>query len=436
MESRANLVGDVMCGWNAYAELGYQVIERAEGPYIYDRDGKRYIDWNMGWGSLLLGHTPPEIDAAMREALEAGFGYQYESESTAKLAAKICDFTGADKVRFATTGTGSTMFACRVARQATGRRKMLKFEGHFHGMNESLYWGCDSGQPFRPLRDDGSVDPLPASAGLLAESPDDYLIVLPFNDPEALEAAFREHGEAIAGVILEPISLNVGCIRPDDGFLQLLRDLCTKHGSALIFDEMRTGFRVARGGAAELYGVEPDLRTYGKALGGGMPIAALAGKAAFMDQLGPLGKVGMGGTNNGRNFVVRGALAALEAMDQPGFYDQLGEANEYFVAGLRRVLDERKVPGYVEGYGGTIGLYLGTDERPRTHRDVRAGYDREYHGKVLQQTTEKGLFAFTLLLGSCPEVVVLSREHTREVMDETLSIFDDVLKANPYPAKG
>ncbi len=433
MTSRENLVGGVMCGWNAYAELSLRLIEKASGPYVWDPDGNQYIDWNMGWGSILLGHNPPEIREAVMKAFDKGFAFQYESVAIAKLASKICDFTGFDRVRLATTGSEVTQFAVRVARRATGRRIVVKFEGHFHGMAEPLYWGHDSSSDFKDQRADGSFGPVAASAGMIETDPSNNLLILPFNDPEALAKCFQAHGDSIAAVILEPISFNTGCIRPDDGFLEELRRITKEHGSLLIFDEMRTGFRVSRGGATEKYGVIPDLTTYGKALGGGMPISALAGKAEYMDLLGPVGDVSMGGTNNGRNFVVYGSLAALEVMDQDGFYENLEAKNDYFVKGMQDLLEEQNVPGYVEGYGGTIGFYMGSKERPRNYREVAKLHNREFQKKCLVSATKKGLFGFPFVMARCPEVVVLSTAHTTEVIDETLQRFRDVLKENPYP---
>lgn len=435
MTSREHLVGGVMCGWNAYAEISLRLVERAEGPYVWDPEGRQYIDWNMGWGSILLGHNPPEIQEAVQRTFTQGFAFQYESEAIARLATVICQYTGQDRVRLATTGSEVTQFAVRVARQATGRRKILKFEGHFHGMAEPLYWGHDTSSPLQDQRPDGSYGPIGASGGMIDSDPSDYLLVLPFNDPEALDRAFEAHGDDIAGVILEPISFNTGCIRPDDGFLQDLRERTRANGSLLIFDEMRTGYRVARGGAAEKYGVLPDLATYGKALGCGLPVSALAGKAEYMDLLGPVGPVSMGGTNNGRNFVVQGTLAAMDVLAEDRFYQELHTRNDAFVSGMRTLLADRGVPGYVEGYGGTIGIYLGSEERPRNYRDVTRLHDRPYQVRCLRAATEKGLFGFPFVMARCPEVVVLSRSHTQEILDETLDRFDAVLRENPYPGR-
>ena len=430
--SRDHLVGGVMCGWNAYAEIHLRLVAKAKGAHVWDPEGNEYIDWNMGWGSILLGHDPPEIEAAVKATFDEGFAFQYESEANAALASKICDFTGFDRVRLGTTGSGVTQFAVRVARAATGKKKVLKFEGHFHGMGEALYWGHDSGADFKEQREDGSFGPIPASAGMIEDDPSEHLLVLPFNDVEAMEKCFEAHEGDVAAVILEPISLNTGCIRPDDGFLQFLRDITTRNGAYLIYDEMRTGFRVARGGAAEKLGVRPDLATYGKALGCGMPISALAGTQEAMEHLGPVGGVSMGGTNNGRNFVVKGTLAALEALDAPGFYDELHAKNDRFVEGARKVLADNGVPAYVEGHGGTIGMYFGSEERPRNYREVARLHDKSYQSKVLKACTERGLFGFPFVMAKCPEVVVLSRAHSNEVIDETLSRFDDALKATPY----
>lgn len=434
--SRDHLVGGVTCGWNAYQETGALVVSRAAGPRLWDVDGREYLDWNMGWGSLLLGHTPEVIHEALRESMQLGFGFQYETEHGALLATELCRATGTDAVRFASTGAEVTMHAMRVARRATGRVTIVKFEGHFHGIQDFLLYGVDAGKKVGERRPDGTIPAIPGSSGMPDAMLEKDLRILPFNDLEALEQLFGREGDRIAGVILEPMAMNMGFIRPDTGYLEGLRALCTKHGCVLIFDEIRTGFRVARGGAIEATGVMPDLVCYGKALGCGMPVAALAGKKSFMDLISPTGDVEVSGTNTGRNFTVLGTLAALRALGAPGFYAELDRLTQRFVQGARRVLSDRSVPGYVEGQGGTIGLYLGIPERPRDFRQVITGLNRPYQVKCYRAAHyEHGLYGFLLPQADCPEALVMSILHTDDVLDETLNRFDDILKATPYSAK-
>lgn len=438
-ESRAardHLVGGVACSWNAYQETGACVVSRAAGPRLWDTDGREYIDWNMGWGSLLLGHTPGEIDAAMREAMTSGFSFQYETEAGARLATELCRATRTDAVRLASTGLEVTLHALRIARRATGRETVVKFEGHFHGIQDFLLYGVDAGRKLGAIREDGTCPPVPGSAGMPDQRMNEMLRILPFNDLSLVEKLFAREGERIAAIILEPMAMNMGFIRPDPGYLEGLRALCDRYGSLLIFDEIRTGFRVALGGAAEVTGVTPDLVCYGKALGCGMPISAIAGKRAVMDLLSPVGDVEAASTNTGRNFMVLGTLAALRTLSAPGFYDRLTKLNDRFVEGARRLLADRGIPGYVEGRGGTIGLYLGIPERPRDFRQVVSGLNRPYQVKCYRSAYhEKGLYGFLLPQADCPEALVISVTHTEEILDETLNRFDDILRATPYTEK-
>src|SRR6267142_937633 len=428
------LVGGVTSGWNSFCESGRTMVRRAEGALLTDVDGREYIDWIMGWGSLLLGHNPQSVFDAIQEAIQLGFGFQYETESHGQLAREICQaIPGAERVRLANTGSEATLHALRVAREVTRRRKIVKFEGHFHGLNDYLLYGVDCSPYLGPQLSDRSITPVHGSAGLPDEVLKELIIVLPFNDVNALQATFEKEGAEIAAVILEPIALNIGCIAPDEGFLQTLRDMCDGNGSLLIYDEVLTGFRVARGGAGELFGVAADLICLGKALGCGMPIAALAGKREYMEVLTPKGEVQMAGTNTGRHMTVLGALAALRTMGQPGFYDHIRSLNDRVVVGCRLLFERYSVPAYVEGYGGRIGVFLGTEKRPRDFRGVVQTWNRNFHVACYREAYyRKGLFGFLLPLGVCPEPITLSAAHTPELIDETLNRLEDILKAIPY----
>lgn len=428
------LVGGVTSGWNSFCESGRAVVRRADGALLYDVDGKEYIDWIMGWGSLLLGHKPQPVFEAIREAMELGFGFQYETEAHGELAKEICSVVpGAEKVRLANTGSEATLHALRVAREVTGRAKIVKFEGHFHGLNDYLLYGVDCSPYLGDALEGGAIRPVPGSEGLPDEALGPLIIVLQFNDPDALQATFERMGGEIAAVILEPIALNIGCVAPDPGLLKTLRDVCDAHGSLLIYDEVLTGFRVARGGAGELFGVTADLTCLGKALGCGMPVAALAGRREYMEVLTPKGEVQMAGTNTGRHMTVRGTLAAVRAMSQPGFYERLRSLNDRTVAGCRELFGRYGVPAYVEGYGGRIGVFLGIEERPRNFREVVEGWNRPFHVACYREAYyRKGLFGFLLPLGVCPEPITLSYAHTDELIDETLNRLEDILRTVPY----
>ena len=410
------------------------MVKRAEGARLIDVDGREYIDWIMGWGSLLLGHNPQSIFDAIQNAIQLGFGFQYETESHGQLAREICQAVpGAEKVRLANTGSEATLHALRVAREVTGRRKIVKFEGHFHGLNDYLLYGVDCSPFLGAQLADRSITPVGGSAGLPDEDLKELIIVLPFNDVDALQATFEKQGAEIAAIILEPIALNIGCIAPDEGFLQTLREICDANGSLLIYDEVLTGFRVARGGAGELFGVAADLVCLGKALGCGMPVAALAGKREYMEVLTPKGEVQMAGTNTGRHMTVLGTLAAVRTMGQPGFYEHLRSLNDRAVHGCRMLFERYGVPAYVEGYGGRIGVFLGPDTRPRDFREVVRTWNRKFHVACYREAYHrKGLFGFLLPLGVCPEPITLSAAHTFELIDETLNRLEHILKTIPY----
>ncbi|MEM7674801.1 MAG: aminotransferase class III-fold pyridoxal phosphate-dependent enzyme, partial [Myxococcota bacterium] len=262
----AYLVGGVASGWNRFRDSGRTLVSRASGSKIWDTEGKEYIDWIMGWGSLILGHNPEPVLTAIKESFDVGFGYQYESPLQGELASAICDAVPcAERVRFANSGTEATLHAVRIARAATGRPRIIKFEGHFHGLNDYLLFGVDCGKELGALDAEGFIQPVPGSAGLPSDALEATVVVVPFNDPDAVERAFKRYEGEIAGIILEPVALNIGCVAPLPGFLARLRELCNDNGSLLIFDEVLTGFRAAYGGAGERFGVLPDLVCLGKA---------------------------------------------------------------------------------------------------------------------------------------------------------------------------
>lgn len=433
--SQSYLVGGVTSGWNEFCESGHTTVKRSRDAKIWDAADREYIDWIMGWGSLLLGHNPQPVFDAIYEAINLGFGFQYETSTHEELAGEICRAVpGAEKVRLANTGSEATLHALRVARQVTGRSKIVKFEGHFHGLNDYLLYGVDCSPFFGEYSEKtGSISPVSGSAGLPDASLQELIIVVPFNDLNALQSVFEREGKNIAGVILEPIALNIGCIAPDEGFLQGLREICDTYSSLLIYDEVLTGFRVARGGAGELFGVIPDLVCLGKALGCGMPVAALAGKREYMEVLTPKGEVQMAGTNTGRHMTVRGTLAAVKAMGEPDFYRKLQALNDRMVSGSQVLFEKYNVPAYVEGYGGRIGIFLGSETRPRNFREVVKIWNRDFHVACYRKAYyEKGLFGFLLPLGVCPEPITLSAVHTPQLIDETLNRLEDILKEVPY----
>jgi glutamate-1-semialdehyde 2,1-aminomutase len=427
------LVGSVMSSWNNFSVSGRTVVQRADGCRVWDTTGQERIDWVMGWGSLVLGHRPQPVIDAIKGCLDTGFGYQYESPINAELAELICQLVPSmEKIRLCNSGLEATQYAIRVARAITGRRKVLKFEGHFHGLNDFLLWGVDCTTELGEQDGAGIITPVAGSPGLAAEL-GELLVIVPFNDTEAVANAFAQHGSDLAAVILEPVALNIGCIYPDPGFLETLRDICTEHGSLLIFDEILTGFRGVSGGAQEVFGISPDLTCLGKALGCGAPVAALGGTREYMDVLSPVGGLDMAGTNTARRMTVIATLAALRTLQEVDAASTLRQSNDYFVSGVRQIFGERGVPAYVEGFGGRIGIHIGSEQRPRNYREVVALWNGDYHRDCYRLAHEKhGLFGFLLPLTICPEPVTLSVAHDREALDETLNRLEDIVGTVPY----
>jgi glutamate-1-semialdehyde 2,1-aminomutase len=425
------LVSGVSRGFNNLPEFGPFYFTSGSGPYLEDVDGNQFIDYVMGWGSLLLGHNPPVIREALGRALDGAYLYQHETPAHIELAELVQrSVPCAERVRFTGSGLEATLFAIRLARARTGRQKILKMEGHFHGLHDYLVYSTGS-TPLGQQRPDGTIEPVVGSAGA-PEAIDDFVVVVPFNDLDALESAIAAHGPELAAVLLEPIALNMGCVRPDPGYLQRLREVTRDAGILLIFDEVLTGFRVALGGAQELYGVQPDLACFSEAFGAGMPIAALTGRAEVMELLGPPGPVPMSGTNSARALSVVGALASLRELRTPGFHVRLGELNDRLVHGLRRATADAGVPAFVDGCGGRIGLYFGLDRAPRNLRDIAGAWNVEYHTRVYRRlVSEEALYGFNPL-GNAPDALNVTIAHSEKDLDETIDRFARVVGSEPY----
>lgn len=433
-QAKSHLVGDVMSSWNSFRHTGPIRVRRAAGARVWDEAGQERIDWIMGWGSLILGHTPSFAGEAVAAALNLGFGCQYETEDNHRLANAVFEaFPSADCLRLANSGTEATLHAIRISRAVTGRRKILKFEGHFHGLNDYLLFGVDGSVRMGAEYESGLIEPVEGSRGLPVSDLMELVIVVPFNNIAAVEEAFRLHGNDIAAVILEPISLNTGCVFPNQGFLQFLRNVCDRQGSLLIFDEILTGFRVGPGGAQGMYGVAPDLTCLGKGLGCGFPVAAVCGRRDHMESLSPIGTVEMAGTNTGRRLAVIGTLAAIDAMRAQRAWEVLQRLNDRFVAGAREVFARASVPCVIQGAGGRIGVHIGLEEAPTSFRDITNKWNRAFHVECYMKATEKyGFYGFLLPLGPCPEPVTLSAAHTDADIDETLNRLEALLRETPY----
>jgi glutamate-1-semialdehyde 2,1-aminomutase len=338
-------------------------IQSASGPYLFDADGKRYIDYVGSWGPMVVGHAHAQVIAAVAERIGKGLSFGAPTELETRMADKVCELVPSmDLVRMVSSGTEATMSAIRLARGYTGRDKLVKFEGCYHGHADSLLVKAGSGaltlgQPSSPG--------VPAA---LAE----LTVTLTYNDLDQARDTFAAIGDQIACVIVEPVAGNMSCIPPVPGFLEELRGLCDAHGAVLIFDEVMTGFRVARGGAQELYGIRPDLTTLGKVIGGGMPVGAFGGRREIMERIAPLGPVYQAGTLSGNPIAMAAGLKTLELISQPGFYETLGERTRQLADGLRRRAAAAGVGLTTNQAGGMFGIFFTHAERVTNYAQTTA----------------------------------------------------------------
>jgi len=367
--AKQRLPGGVTASARMHPSLGRPFLaQRAEGGRIWDVDGREFIDLNMSYGAALLGHGHPAVNEAVIRATELGILCGYETEFQTRLAERLVDvIPSAEFVRFAGSGTETTWHALRTARVATGRSKVVKFEGHFHGYNDSL------GFSFWPkLEAAGPADAprtVPESAGM-PESMTELTIVLPWNDVKALEAVLDRHGAEIAAVIMEPVNHNSGTIVPLPGYLEAARELTSRHGILLIFDEILSGFRTGPGGAQERYGVTPDMTTLGKALGGGTPLSAFVGSREVMSVVAPLGRAVHSGTYNAHLIPIMAGIAFLEQVTGPTFYPRLRALEDFFYPELQHVFDRAGIKVRVQSMGARFSLLFGLDHEPHDYRDV------------------------------------------------------------------
>ena len=347
--------------------LGYPMyIARGDGALIYDLDGREYVDMCLSHGASLLGHNHPRIRAAIEQALDMGIICSYDTEFHTALAQKIIDLVpGAEMVRYAGSGTETIMHTLRLARAYTGREKVLKFEGHFHGYHDYMYFS--SAPPLDKAGPASAPTPYPESAGI-PKGMRDYVVVAPFNDLEVFERIMSSYAHEFAAIILEPINYDAGCIVPDAGFVERLREVATQHGILLVFDEVLSAFRMARGGAQEYLGVIPDLAVLGKAIGGGLPISAITGKREIMQHFRPTGDVAHSGTYLGHLIPVLGALAALEEISSPDFYTRLDRIGGQLYSGIEDILCRTKVKARLQYLGARFTIYFGVDTPVTNYR--------------------------------------------------------------------
>jgi len=324
-------------------------IDRAAGAYLFDNSGKAYIDYVGSWGPMILGHAHPEVIAAVKHAAEKGLSFGAPTEMETQMAETVCALLPSiDLVRMVSSGTEATMSAIRLARGYTGRDKIVKFEGCYHGHADALLVKAGSG---------ALTFGVPSSPGVPA-SVAEHTLTLPYNDSEAVRNLFASLGDQIAAIIVEPVAGNMNCIPPVPGFLETLRQVCDDYQSVLIFDEVMTGFRVSLQGAQGLYGIKPDLTTLGKILGGGMPVGAFGGAGKIMEHLAPLGPVYQAGTLSGNPLAMAAGLKTLELISKPGFYEQLSSSTETLMTGLKKRAAQAGIAMTTNSVGGMFGLFF------------------------------------------------------------------------------
>lgn len=393
-------------------------IQRAEGAYLYDVENNPYIDYVGSWGPMILGHAHPEVITAVKLAVEKGLSFGAPTEIETEVASKINELIPSiEMVRMVSSGTEATMSAIRLARAFTSRDKILKFEGCYHGHGDSFLVKAGSG---------ALTLGTPTSPGVPADLAE-LTLTATYNDLDSVADVFRQHGDSIAAIIVEPVAGNMNCIPPEEGFLQGLRTHCDKQGSLLIFDEVMTGFRVALGGAQQVYGITPDLTTLGKVIGGGMPVGAFGGRKDIMQQLAPCGSVYQAGTLSGNPVAMAAGLKTLELISTPGFFDSLSDKTKSLVEGLKKVAVQNNIPLTYNQLGGMFGLFF-TDKDKVSNFDAVNQCDVNRFKQFFHGMLKQGVY----FAPSAFEAGFVSAAHSQNDIKGTIVAAEEVL-ANLSP---
>lgn len=407
-QAQRHIAGGVNSPVRAFAGVGGEpvFVQRAEGCHLFGEDGRRYIDYVGSWGPMIAGHAHPSVVEAVKEAAERGLSFGAPTVAETRLADRVCEMVPAmERLRFVNSGTEATMSAIRLARAFTGRDKVVKFEGNYHGHSDSLLVKAGSG---------ALTHGVPTSPGV-PESFARHTVTLRYNDLDSVRAFFAEHGKEVACIIVEPVAGNMNCIPPVDGFLEGLREVCSDHGALLVFDEVMSGFRVAPGGAQQRYGVTPDLTTLGKIVGGGMPVGAFGGRADIMEMLSPTGPVYQAGTLSGNPVAMAAGLATLDIISQDGFHDALEATAARLCKGLEEAASDAGIELSTNHVGGMFGFFF-TSESPVRYFEQVKGCDVEQFKRFFHAMLNRGVH----LAPSAFEAGFVSSAHTDEVIDETV----------------
>lgn len=404
-----------------WGEEDTPIMARGAGAYVWNVDDNRFIDYRLGFGPIILGHAHPEVNRRVAAAIQDGVLFAATTPIEIELAERFTRMTGMDKVRLSNTGTEANMHALRIARAYTGREKFIKFEGNYHGNFDYVMFSGPTAKaellgPRRHPHRLRATEGMPAAIRT-------YMISLPYNDIELFERAMVEHGEELAAVVLEPVMGNVACILPDLAWLQRVRALCDEFGVVLIFDEVKTGFRLARGGAQEYFGVKADLAAYAKAMGNGFPVSAVAGRDEIMAMVEP-GRVAHGGTYCGNVVAATAAAATLEIIETQPVIETIFANGRRLMDGIHAILTHVGVPHVVSGAPSMFSVLLGKDEAPTDYRSY-SEFDAELFGRLGAALIQRGI-----LVDDDPrEPWFLSYSHDAAVIDETLNLIEDAVSA-------
>ena len=407
-KAKAHIPGGVNSPVRAFKAVGGTpiFIDHAQGPYLFDPQGKRYIDYVLSWGPMIMGHNHPHVREAVVEQSAKGLSFGAPTELETALADRVCDIMpGMDLVRMVNSGTEATMSAIRLARGATGRDKIVKFEGCYHGHSDSLLVKAGSG---------ALTFGVPSSPGVPA-SLADHTVTLTYNDSDGVRAAFEEIGNDVACIIVEPVAGNMNCIPPLPGFLETLRAVCDEYGAILILDEVMTGFRFGLQGAQGYYGIEADLTCLGKVIGGGMPVGAFGGKRDIMEQIAPLGPVYQAGTLSGNPIAMAAGLATMEVISAPGFYEPLFERTRALCAGMENAAERAGVP-FTTNHAGTMFGGFFTDAESVSNYTQVMNCDTDAFNRFFHAMLDAGVY----LAPASYEAGFMSAAHSDEDIAATV----------------